>query len=92
MHVGTTLKDLKDALTKDGMPLTLPTNDLRKSKAVFIQHAIAKIDEQDDESGPVLSKSDKYNQGLRMWMELSVRAVLTMSKKPGFALVTTRGN
>lgn len=84
------LQELTDALAKDDMPSYLPTNDLRKTKGAFIKHAVAKMDANSDDASPLLSKREKYDAACKLWMDSAVRAVLTMSKQPGFALITAR--
>ena len=84
------LQELMDALAKDDMPSYLPTNDLRKTKGAFIKHAVAKMDANSDDASPLLSKREKYDAACKLWMDSAVRAVLTMSKQPGFALITAR--
>ena len=84
----TTLQDLQIAFKKDGLPLNIPTNDLRKTKGLFIQHVLAKMEDSPNESDQLLTKKEKYLKGVSMWMESHLRAALTMSKQPGFGLVT----
>lgn len=71
------------------MPAQLPTNDLRKTKAAFIQAVLARLDSEaeKDTNAPLLTKQEKYAKGLSEWMNSSVRGVLNMSKKRGFAAV-----
>ena len=84
------LQELMEALAKDDMPSYIPTNDLRRTKGAFIMHAVAKMDANNDDACPVLSKRQKYDAACKVWMDSAVRAVLTMSKRPGFALITAR--
>ena len=93
-HIGSswtkhaTLQDLKIAFKKDGLPLDIPTNDLRKTKGLFIQHVLSKMEDSPNEADQLLTKREKYLKRVSMWMESHLRAALTMSKQPGFALVT----
>lgn len=68
--------------------MDLPTNDLRKTKGAFVRHFMEKM--SDEAEGRVLTKNEKYTAALKGWMDSSLRAVLHMSKTPGFAIVTTR--
>ena len=88
----TLTQELKDAFIKDGMPLTLPTNDLRKTKGMFVKLAMENMDKQDGEFGSLLTKKEKYLKAVQMWMDSSIRSVLSAGKQPGFALATTNGD
>jgi len=79
---------VKEALIKDNLPMDLPTNDLRKTKGAFVRRFMEKM--SDEAEGRVLTKNEKYTAALKGWMDSSLRAVLHMSKTPGFAIVTTR--
>lgn len=87
-HLYLHFQDLKTALDKDHMP-ALPTNDLRKTKAAFIEEAVKVMNASNDGS-ELLSSRDKYLTGMSMWMNSATRAVLMAGKKPGFAAVTDR--
>ena len=84
------MQELEDALAKDDMPSYIPTNDLRKTKGAFIKHAVARMEATSDDASPLLTKREKYDAACKLWMDSAVRAVLTMSKQPGFALITAR--
>ena len=75
-----------DAFGKDRMP-ALPTNDLRKTKAAYVQETLKTMNEATDGS-ELLSSGDKYKKALEMWMESATRAALMSGKSPKFALVT----
>ena len=81
-------QDLKTALKKDKMPMTLPTNDLRKTKAAFVKEIVEAMNQATDGS-EMLSSGDKYKKALKIWMGSATRSVLSAGKSKSFALVTT---
>lgn len=78
---------MKDAFAKDQVG-ELPTNDLRKTKAAFVEQAVAAMNQSTDGS-EMLSKGAKYKLAVSKWMESATRAVLMSGKAPGFALIAT---
>ena len=65
----------------------LPTNDLRKTKAAFIQQVVEVMNASNDGS-ELKSSREKYLLGSSMWMNSATRAAMMAGKKPGFAAVT----
>eukprot|EP00435_Cladocopium_sp_Y103_P068767 s95_g32.t1 len=87
-------KEIKDALTQDGMAnLTLTSNDLRTTKAAWVNKYIAILTDKENaavaagQAGELLTNSEKYKKAVAAWMTSYLRGVLNSGKDKGFASI-----
>ena len=82
------------ALTLDKMEhITPQTNDLRTTKATFVNAFVEKLTEKEtkllaeDPNAGMLTKSEKYKKGVTAWMNSALRGALMSGKNQGYASV-----
>ena len=82
------------ALTLDNMEHIQPqTNDLRTTKATFVNAFVAALTEKEtkliaeDPSVAMLTKAEKYKKGVHAWMNSALRGALMSGKNQGYASV-----